>query len=855
MSVSRAQPEPRRSHDRARRSHTPLSAIRSDAAPKVSAVGAPALVALQRLAGNQAVLTLPHLQRLALVDGPPLAPGNYRYGNDIVSVDAKAMNKLLTDMAGRNGLVAERKWQAEFVAAMLGTPSGNVHKYEDPTKGQTVSVEPTMATNAEQGQRGVDEGVSAAQKQFQQDLLGTVSSTLDSSESRLLAEGKRYGFPNQESILNPTPMNAGQAAISASMPWSEEIRGMMRAAKALVDGKQKLKKAKDANAKMGPFLGEMVRPTTLEPVVKEYHALRQKQCSEYPILSSFERDDTKLGELASNAQFAQPGSAGPAATAALMDAQEKIRHDIADKLANIAYVKSNMNDDDKIKKFWTNPSLRDGTKRKMAIGTGSLPSAAIDDKIRDLNEDAEFDSKLKTAIGTGLLLASLIPGVGLVAGGIGMVMGAVDVYGAFQDFFWEEAASGTAMDKAEAISQTDPSLFSLGAALAFGLLEGVAEVKALEGAITVFKAVRGAYKEARAAAAIAKVAKGTGAAEVLAAQKKLNVAVESASEKPGLGAQIVATAMGDAESMAADLKAALDKIKDPALKDLIITASRDNPNEVSLADLAVADPEKLQADYETWKKISRDKDNPDRGKRFDDWLRDKATPEQPGTITDPAGLVEYGLDNAGAKRSFEAMISDDPSREAAIFRDTATGECVAVQGGHSFVEGRSWQMLKENFRQGDPAEWHLEIHYHPNRGLTFDRLPSMADFDLVTGDTLALRSRTPVQSAIAWQDPVSKIRFETEYGFVPGAERPFWTRYRVDDGTMRVASFKDPPWTGPGAAEYQQFLYNKAVLDPATAVPGGNVMPVPGPLPPQPPLPAPPGAEPNRLRPPPKPTR
>ena len=90
-----------------------------------------------------------------------------------------------------------------------------------------------------------------------------------------------------------------------------------------------------------------------------------------------------------------------------------------------------------------------------------------------------------------------------------MVMGAVDVYGAFQDFFWEEAASGTAMDKAEAISQTDPSLFSLGAALAFGLLEGVAEVKALEGAITVFKAVRGAYKEARAAAAVAKVAKGT----------------------------------------------------------------------------------------------------------------------------------------------------------------------------------------------------------------------------------------------------------------------------------------------------------------------------------------------------------
>jgi hypothetical protein len=212
--------------------------------------------------------------------------------------------------------------------------------------------------------------------------------------------------------------------------------------------------------------------------------------------------------------------------------------------------------------------------------------------------------------------------------------------------------------------------------------------------------------------------------------------------------------MGDAESMATDLKAALDKIKDPALKDLIVTASGDKPNEVCLADLAVADPEKLQADYEIWKKASRDKDNPDRGKRFDDWLRDKATPEQPGTITDPAGLVEYGLDNAGAKRSFEAMISDDPSREAAIFRDTATGECVAVQGGHSFVEGRSWQMLKENFRNGDPAEWHLEIHYHPNRGLAFgqvcDRLAGPG-LENPVRDRIWVRSRgrTPVLDALS----------------------------------------------------------------------------------------------------------
>ncbi len=82
--------------------------------------------------------------------------------------------------------------------------------------------------------------------------------------------------------------------------------------------------------------------------------------------------------------------------------------------------------------------LVDSTKCTMAIDRKSLPNAAIDDKIRQMPEDADFSAKIK--IGIGLLILPVVPGAGVVAGGAGE--GAVDVYGAFQDFYWEKAASG-----------------------------------------------------------------------------------------------------------------------------------------------------------------------------------------------------------------------------------------------------------------------------------------------------------------------------------------------------------------------------------------------------------------------------
>jgi len=81
--------------------------------------------------------------------------------------------------------------------------TANPHGYEDPDATQTVKVEPTMADRAEQSQSAIDNQAAAVEKQFQQQLVSSVSAMLDKSEAKIEAEGMRYGFPNNESIFNP----------------------------------------------------------------------------------------------------------------------------------------------------------------------------------------------------------------------------------------------------------------------------------------------------------------------------------------------------------------------------------------------------------------------------------------------------------------------------------------------------------------------------------------------------------------------------------------------------------------------------------------------------------------------------
>ena len=789
---------------------------------------------LQRLMGNRAVTSMivrsaadpsRTVHRLALVDGPPLAPGNYRYGNVIVSLEPKPLRSALEAMAGKEGLPAERKWVQAFIADMWA--QDGKHKYEDPSAKQTVNVEATLADRAQKADTDIVVQVGAVQTQFQQQLLTTVGGMLSSSEQKLEAEGRRYGFPDTESIFRPKPVSAGAAAIGPSMPGSDDLRGMMSGAKQLLDGKKKLAKARATISASGPILGDAMRPTLLEPAVKEYHDLRQKVCTGFPLLASIERNDDRLAKLASGAANAKKGQTGPAASIALVKAKEQIRKELADKLSNVAVVKDGMKAQDKIDKFWLDPALRANTKRSLGIAASTVQDAAVEEKVKGLKEDAEFEASLKTALGVGLLIASFIPGVAPVAGAVGLIVAGVDIVSAFQEFYWQQAASGTAMEKAEAISQSDPSLYGLAVSIAFGLLEGVAEVKALEGAINVFKVVRNSYREAKAAGVAAKLGSGTAkagaASELVQATEKLKTTTDTASGKAGLGDQVVASLGRDVDATAKSLDRSLKAITDPGLKQLVLQGKKPvTKNGETLMDLAIKDPHELAAEYKLWQESKS-------GKPFEDYLADQKGVPSHGILNEPAGLTEYGLNEAEARRSFDAAKAADPTREVGIWKDPATGEYVVVQGGPGFVE-QGWEASVDNMRGGKIPKWTLELHHHPNRGIAIDRIPSPGDFGNITRHQRAGDAPKPVTSAHTWVDPTSKITFTTEFGFVPRAERPYWSRYRVDDGTMRIASFKERPGT---TSDYQSWV-SSFTGKPTDVVPGGNVMPVAAPLPPPP---------------------
>ncbi|HKN45939.1 MAG TPA: hypothetical protein VJW23_18655 [Propionibacteriaceae bacterium] len=333
-------------------------------------------------------------------------------------------------------------------------------------------------------------------------------------------------------------------------------------------------------------------------------------------------------------------------------------------------------------------------------------------------EDADFSAKIKTAIGIGLLILSVVPGAGVVAGGVGLVVGAVDVYGAFQDFYLEEAASGTAMDKAEAMSQSDPSLFSLGAAIAFGMLEGVAEVKALEG-VLLRSSRPSRVTTGRSGPPLRSPRPPPVPLRLLGPQNFLPLArsfglppIRRRATRPR--EQILSVSATEAKSLAADLKQSLGRLTDPALNELIIKdGAKLITDHTTLADEAVVDPARLEAEYAEWQDLERTGPKDQRGKRFDDWLREERTSRHHGVITDPAGLMEHGLDAASAKRSFDAAIREDPTREAGVFRD-ATGEHVCDQGGTPLSRSAGWTFLK--IRSVAKRVWDMVTHYHPDRG-------------------------------------------------------------------------------------------------------------------------------------------
>ncbi len=185
----------------------------------------------------------------------------------------------------------------------------------------------------------------------------------------------------------------------------------------------------------------------------------------------------------------------------------------------------------------------------------------------------------------------------------------------------------------------------------------------------------------------------------------------------------------------------------------------------------------------------------------------RPSPDSPAQIPAeahyPEGLVEFGLDENGARRSFRVSLQEDAAREAGIWMDPQTKEFVVVQGGRNFVE-TEWMSRGEMLRGGRRPNWRLVEHYHPEARLV-DRLPSPDDFkSIMHWQTIGAEKPHEISSVIRYTDPQTHIEFTSRFGHSPGDARPFWVEYRSPDGRWTTRRFREPPWnTG---SEYSRFV-------------------------------------------------
>jgi hypothetical protein len=168
-------------------------------------------------------------------------------------------------------------------------------------------------------------------------------------------------------------------------------------------------------------------------------------------------------------------------------------------------------------------------------------------------------------------------------------------------------------------------------------------------------------------------------------------------------------------------------------------------------------------------------------------------------------------DAAGTHQMYENCLTDSPHREAAIYRNSETGEYIIVQGGEQStsvgvgrsgrpeapLEGGNPQRWKEILDGGDVGRWELVRHSHPADKVLpsgervtppADRFPSGRGGDMAIAEGQARASGKAVTQEI--DITTERGREVVSYGFDPAQERPYHVTYPGEGGAPQTQRFK-----------------------------------------------------------------
>jgi hypothetical protein len=214
--------------------------------------------------------------------------------------------------------------------------------------------------------------------------------------------------------------------------------------------------------------------------VNEYNSLRAQFTGAFPVLAAF----TDLDADTKNLQKLVNAGPGP-------EMSGLIGGQVVEKLANINKVRLGMSNGDV--NVWRLPSIIEPTELQFGAKSDAMKQRLIKDKVSDEQPGIlEGIALLVLNIGA-ILLAPATGGLSLVAAAaVNVAVTVRDI----NEYFLKKAMTGTAFDKAQAISQEEPSLFWL----ALGIVGTVFDVKGAVSALNSFRRLAPLVKAAQVAA-------------------------------------------------------------------------------------------------------------------------------------------------------------------------------------------------------------------------------------------------------------------------------------------------------------------------------------------------------------------
>lgn len=342
--------------------------------------------------------------------------------------------------------------------------------------------------------KDVNEEVTTFLSDFETKAKGYALLMLKASEIKTKAEGLNYGITGKS--IEKKREGVTETSVEHHMDVESTLgKGLQDAAKVLLARRKEIEKREDAQrmamepAKDPEGMGMVATPEydvigkEIKTLKEDYNKLRSQLSAQYPILAGFSELGKSTGNLETLAEK------GPG-----LDMAAVLGTEIADKLAKIDKVRNGLGNKGDVN-VWRLPKVVGVTGAELGVEDDPVRKKLVEEKVAQEEPGILADLALGVLNIVAIALAGITGGVSLaVAAGVNVAVAAVHV----QEYLMQEALSGTDFDRAQALSQEEPSLFWLAMDIVGAVMDAPAMFKSFRSMASLVKAAQAA-KEGEAA--------------------------------------------------------------------------------------------------------------------------------------------------------------------------------------------------------------------------------------------------------------------------------------------------------------------------------------------------------------------